>query len=159
MPDCSKLCMWPIHPRFMLLLVLNRPYCSRNRTSEPALEHKRVHMRQQGRLGALECRQQRRVVFGVDDSRGRLLVQRRAVRAAERLLPRFKLEWMQRERGLLADVHWRKAVRPAVDGLNVPPERKRALGVLRPQTLYSKIDHGRIGLRIRVESKQWQAGG
>jgi hypothetical protein len=57
------------------------------------------------------------------------------VRAAKRLTPRIQFERMSRERRLVAHVHSHKIAASRMDGLNVAPERKHALGVERPRAL------------------------
>ena len=65
--------------------------------------------------------------------------------AAKRLAPRFQLQCMLRDGGLLADVHSRKVPRPRVQDFNVPSDRERALGVMSPRALFREIDFSGIG--------------
>ena len=63
---------------------------------------------------------------------GRIHPPIRLIGDTERFSPRVELERMLRKRRLRATVHSRQAARAGVNGLKVQPERKRALGVLRP---------------------------
>lgn len=64
--------------------------------------------------------------------------------AAKRLAPRFQLQCMLCDDGLLADVHSRKVSRPRVQDFNVPSDEERALGVMSPRTFFCEIDFSGI---------------